>query len=172
MKEPPGLKTSVVLVRRAGGRRFWFGVVHLPRTRTWLVWLSVFGNDVEALTGWTTKTQAQVALRSYLDAAGIGRHELLATIERSRGADGHSSPGAFDSSERDVLFRAIAAEPGEAQESDPPPEDTPAPLSNGHLIRCAVCRGTGRIVVGGPSMRRSARECVVCRGRGWAKSQA
>lgn len=56
------------------------------------------------------------------------------------------------------------------EESDTRDADTPAPVSSGHLLKCAVCRGRGKIVVEGPTTRRSARACIVCRGWGWVRS--
>lgn len=108
MKAPEGLKTSVALVQQAGGRQLWFGVAHPQGSHLWIVWLSVFGNDVEPLSGWRSDHEAETMLRLYVAAAAVGRDRLLEEIEESRTAANHVPPGSFTVGERSIIRRAMA----------------------------------------------------------------
>lgn len=108
MKDPRAVQTSVVFAQHAGGQRVFFGMAYLPRTQTWVVWLSVFGNDVEALTGWKAEAEAETMLGLYLAACAVGRERLLEEIEESRRAEGQVAPGSFSADERKAILRAIA----------------------------------------------------------------
>jgi hypothetical protein len=106
---PPGqVHTSVVFAEQAGGHQITFGIAFLPRTQTWVIWLSVFGNDLEALTGWGSKTTAETMLRLYLAACAAGSLRLLNEIEESRRAPHHVAPGSFSADEHQAILRAIA----------------------------------------------------------------
>jgi hypothetical protein len=108
MNHPGRVHTSVVFAEQAGGRQITFGIAFLPRTQTWVLWLSVFGNDLEALTGWASRTTAETMLRLYLAACAAGSQRLLDEIEESRKAPDHVAPGSFSADERQAILRAIA----------------------------------------------------------------
>ena len=102
------LQTSIVFVPVAGHEPAWFGVAFVPRRAVWVVWVTLFGQDLTALAGWTSQSAAERTLDSYLGAAAIGQSTLVEEVERSRDGADCVSPGEFTQEERNDILASIA----------------------------------------------------------------
>jgi hypothetical protein len=101
------LKTSVVFVPFGEKGRIWFGVVFVPRTGVWLVWVAPLGGEPVGLSAWKDRDQADLTLDWYLAAAGSGFRDLREAVARARKAS-KSNPVDITSEERNVLSLEIA----------------------------------------------------------------
>jgi hypothetical protein len=61
----------------------------------WFVWLSVFGHDIELLSGWADKEKAAAALVRCIHACAFGSSRLLDQLQTDRAADGFVPPAAL-----------------------------------------------------------------------------
>jgi hypothetical protein len=71
------------------------GIAPGPQSSPWIVWLSVFGHDIEILSGWTDRPKAAAALVRCIRACAFGSGRLLEQLENDRSADGFVPPAAL-----------------------------------------------------------------------------
>lgn len=89
-----------------------FGIAPGRDDAAWVVWVSVFGEDLDVLSGWTTMDQAQAALRRYIAALEKGQRRLFEEIERARAAEGYVAPHQLAPERMDQLRPIIARKVG------------------------------------------------------------
>jgi hypothetical protein len=74
-----------------------------------VVWVSVSGEHIESLGGWTTRAQAEAAIHRCVGALNKGHPRFLEEVKRARSTSDYVAPGPFTSEERDQLAQAALA---------------------------------------------------------------
>ncbi len=108
MSSQPEHESAVNIVAMARGRRVCLGVTRSHAAGAWIVWVSVFGNDIEAISGWREFAQAKATLARYEAALRKGHQRFLEEVARGQAADGYAA-GHLGDVEIEALKRVATA---------------------------------------------------------------